>query len=115
MADPVQLANFREARDAIRNAHSDLAGLAGPDAGMWLEHDAGYPCVSLSPSCCSSSDCSRDDVPSLRWKIATTGSYFCSLEPGVDYYLNVRLHDPAEQPPTLCNAVACEVSLYQTH
>lgn len=92
--------------------YKNSAYYSGPHVDLAISKNCGDFSV---PPPCSASNVAPDDAPTLRWKIATSGSFFCSLEPGADYYLNVRLHDPSDQLPVLCNAVACQVSLYQTH
>jgi len=53
-----------------------------------------------------------NDNYTLLWRVSSANRYFCHLEPGGDYYLNIRFSDPETVGPE-CHGATCQMTFQQ--
>lgn len=57
-------------------------------------------------------DLPANDVQSLRWRVSSSNSRYCHLDPGQDYFLNIRFSDPHTTGPD-CQGQVCQSTIQQ--
>jgi hypothetical protein len=61
---------------------------------------------------CWVSDLPANDAPGIRWRVSSSNRMYCHLDPGSDYFLNVRFTDPHTTGPD-CQGLSCQMTLQQ--
>jgi hypothetical protein len=61
---------------------------------------------------CWVQDAMANDNPMLRWRVSSSNRFYCHLDPGSDYYLNVRFTNPHTTGPD-CQGTACQMTFQQ--
>jgi hypothetical protein len=84
--------------------------VGGPDLDIKISRQCGDFSVNEANPACTVRAVS-DDSPAIRYKFGSgnTSSY-CNLQPNTDYYLNIRMHDPAS--PTECPVTSSVCPFY---
>lgn len=54
----------------------------------------------------------NDDAVRLLWRVSSSSRYYCHLEPGFDYYFNIRFSDPGTTGPD-CHGATCQMTFAQ--
>jgi hypothetical protein len=54
-----------------------------------------------------------NDNFTLYWRINSTGTFYCNLVPGNDYFLNLRFSDPETTGPNCRNDGTCQMTFQQ--
>jgi hypothetical protein len=54
---------------------------------------------------------SNDDAM-LRWRVSSASRFYCHLDPGSDYYLNIRFTNPQTTGPD-CQGFNCQITMQQ--
>jgi hypothetical protein len=57
-------------------------------------------------------DAMSNDNPMLRWRVSSSNRFYCHLDPGSDYYLNIRFTNPQTTGPD-CQGFACQMTFQQ--
>jgi hypothetical protein len=55
---------------------------------------------------------SNDDYK-LNWRVSSSNHLYCHLEPGEDYFLNIRFTDPQTIGPD-CQTTSCQMTFQQS-
>jgi hypothetical protein len=53
-----------------------------------------------------------NDNPTLMWRVSSSNRFYCHLEPGTDYFLNIRFTDPQTTGPD-CHGATCQMTFQQ--
>jgi hypothetical protein len=61
---------------------------------------------------CWVQDALANDNPMLRWRVSSSNRFYCHLDPGSDYYLNIRFTDPQTTGPD-CQGLTCQMTFQQ--
>lgn len=82
----------------------------GPNLDMTISRSCGD--FETLEQGCWVADVPGDDAPSLRWRVSSSNRMYCHLDPGSDYFLNIRFSDPHTTGPD-CQGAACQATLQQ--
>jgi len=72
--------------------------------------------MSISPTCGdfhpAQTACLREDVPSgdqgmVYWRLSSGTNFYCHLDAGSDYYVNIKLTDPTATGPNCAPSGTC--------
>ncbi|MET0230159.1 MAG: hypothetical protein ABW186_04430 [Rhodanobacteraceae bacterium] len=61
---------------------------------------------------CFVHDDPANDAAMLRWRLSTGNRFYCRLDPGQDYFLNIRFTNPNTTGPD-CQGTTCQTTIQQ--
>jgi hypothetical protein len=54
----------------------------------------------------------NNDDYTLLWRVSSANRFYCHLDPGADYFLNIRFSDPQTTGPD-CHGATCQLTFQQ--
>ena len=81
-------------------------------SGPLLDFSISTQCADFSPQqiACGILDAPPDGAAMMHWRLVNGSNFWCQLQADTDYYVNIRLDDPTESPPS-CSEDTCPVSV----
>jgi hypothetical protein len=80
--------------------------------GPAVDFSISQQCGDFNPqqTACAHLDSPANDRPMVAWRIGAATDYFCHLDPGADYYVNVKISDPNAQA-VACSPSSCSLTI----
>jgi len=82
----------------------------GPDLDATISRTCG-DFETIEQGCFVHND-PANDAPMLRWRISSANRFYCRLDPGQDYFLNIRFSNPNTTGPD-CQGLTCQTTIQQ--
>jgi hypothetical protein len=81
-------------------------------SGPLLDFSISTQCADFLPAqvACVLLDAPPDDSALMHWRFVNGSNFWCQLQADTDYYVNIRLYDPTQSPPS-CSDDTCPVSV----